>query len=378
MSIRNIAFRVVIMGILLMVFAHVNAQGLQLYTTYPKISVSPGELVDYNVELINNSSGIRTSTITVQGLPKGWTYELKSGNYKIDELSVLGKDRKSLNLKIFVPGNEAKGTYRFGLLAGNTRLPLTIHVAENGVSNADFSSQQTNMQGSANTTFTYNATLFNASSEPQVYALSANAQAGWGVVFKSEGKEVSSVNIEANQRKDILIEITPPEGIKKGNYKIPVRATGGSHQSELTFEAVVTGSYKLDFSTPSGKLSAEATAGSTETIQLVVRNTGSSDINQLNFSADQPANWEVIFEPSRINTLKAGESATINAKVKPASNAVAGDYMVSFHAKSSEVSSTKELRLTVDTSILRGWLGILFIAVAIGAVYVLIRKYGRR
>ncbi|ADY53833.1 hypothetical protein Pedsa_3298 [Pseudopedobacter saltans DSM 12145] len=378
MSSRENQLRLVFLGIILMVFTKLNAQNVQLYTTYPKISVSPGEVVDYSIELINNSSAVKTSDISLSSLPKGWHYELKSGNYVIDRLSVLPKDRKTLNLKLFVPGIQKKGSYTFYVSAGGTRLPLTVKITEEGVSSSELTSTQTNMEGAANSTFTYNATLFNRSSDGQVYALSANAAAGWGVIFKSDGKQVSSVDIEPNQRKDIIVEINAPEGIKKGTYKIPVRATNGSNQSEIIFEVVVSGSYKLELTTPSGALSTTATSGSVKKIQLSVKNTGASDLSQINLSSEAPSNWEVIFEPTRITTLKAGESATVNMNIKPTSNAIAGDYVLTASARSSETSSQAQFRITVETSILKGWFGITLIALAVGVVYYLIRKYGRR
>ncbi|MFD1628925.1 NEW3 domain-containing protein [Pseudopedobacter beijingensis] len=378
MSSRGNKLRLIFLGIILMVFTKLNAQNVQLYTTYPKIAVSPGEVVDYNIELINNSNAVKTSDISISSLPKGWHYELKSGNYVIDRLSVLPKDRKPLNLKLFIPGIQNKGSYTFYVSAGEAKLPLTIKITEEGVSSSELTSSQTNMEGAANSTFTYNATLFNRSSDNQVYALSANIAPGWGIVFKSEGKQVSSVNIEPNQRKDIIVEINAPEGVKKGNYKIPVRATNGNNQSEIVFEVVVTGSYKLELTTPSGALSTTATSGSVKKVQLSVKNTGASDLSQINLSSEAPSNWEVIFEPTRITTLKAGESATVNMNIKPTSNAIAGDYVVTASVRSSETSGQAQFRITVETSILKGWFGITLIALAIGVVYYLIRKYGRR
>lgn len=380
MSIRNIKLCLVFLGILLMIcIRSSHAQNLQLYTTFPKISISPGEIVDYNVELINKSSATQTTDVVASNLPNNWSYTLKSGNYTVDRISILPKERKSLNLKIFIPGDQAKGSYTFYLDAkGENRLPLTVQITEEGTAQGDFTSNQTNMEGAANSTFTYNATLFNRSSNDQVFALSAHPEAGWAVLFKSEGKQVSSVNVEANQRKDILIEVLAPEGTKKGSYKIPVRATGDGGQSEITFEVAVTGSYKLDMSTVNGVLNAHIGAGSDKTIQVTLKNSGSSDISQIDLSADTPTNWEVVFEPSRINLLKTGETATVNARVKPAAKAIAGDYMLTMRARSSDANSQAQFRITVETSLLRGWVGILLIAAAIAIVYVLIRKYGRR
>ncbi|MCC2598012.1 NEW3 domain-containing protein [Sphingobacterium sp. FBM7-1] len=355
------------------------AQQLQLYTTYPKISVSPGEVIDYTVELINRSSTTRNGQIRVQNLPKDWDYEIKSGNYNTTEISVLPKERKSLNLKIIVPSKIEKGQYRFQLVAqGESTLPLTVDVTADGKSSSEFNSTQTNMEGSAKSTFTYNASLLNRSSKAQVYSLAANLQPGWGATFKVDGKQVSSVNIEGNQRKDILIELLPPESVKKGTYTIPVFAKSALNQSELALEVVITGSYSIQLSTPEGLLSTTATANRNKSISLVVKNTGSSDLSQINLNASSPTQWEAHFEPSRIASLRAGESQTVTAIIKPAKKAIAGDYQLTFDAKTSETSDSVKFRVTVETSLLWGWVGVLIIALAVGLVYVLIRKYGRR
>lgn len=355
------------------------AQSLQLYTTYPRISVSPGEVIDYNVELINNSSVTRNGRISLRNLPKGWDYEMKSGNYSAEEISVLPKERKSLNLKVIVPSKIEKGQYRFNLVAqGESSLPLTVDVATDGKSSSEFNSPQTNMEGSAKSTFTFNASLLNRSSDAQVYRLGANLQPGWGATFKVDGKQVSSVNIEGNQRKDILIEILPPESVKKGKYTIPLFAQSPLNQSDLSLEVVITGSYGMQLTTPEGLLSTTATANRNKSIQFLVKNTGSSDLSQINLNASAPSQWEAHFEPSRISSLKAGESQTVTAIIKPAKKAIAGDYQISLDAKNNETSDSVKFRVTVETSLLWGWVGILIIAIAIALVYFLIRKYGRR
>lgn len=354
-------------------------QSLQLYTTYPKVSVSPGEVIDYNVELINNSSSTRNGRISLQNLPKGWDYEMKSGNYTAEEISVLPKERKSLNLKVIVPSKIEKGQYRFRLVAqGESSLPLTVDVTTDGKTSSEFNSPQTNMEGSAKSTFTFNASLLNRSSDAQVYRLGANLQPGWGATFKVDGKQVSSVNIEGNQRKDILIEILPPESVKKGKYTIPLFAQSPLNQSDLSLEVVITGSYEIQLTTPEGLLSTTATANRNKSIQFLVKNNGSSDLSQINLNASAPSQWEAHFEPSRISSLKAGESQTVTAIIKPAKKAVAGDYQMTLDAKNNETSDSVKFRVTVETSLLWGWVGILIIAIAVALVYFLIRKYGRR
>ncbi|HWV74969.1 MAG TPA: NEW3 domain-containing protein [Pseudosphingobacterium sp.] len=355
------------------------AQNLSLYTPYTKVSVPPGEAIDYAIDLINNSSAIKTTDIAVVGLPKGWDFELKSGDWRIEQLSVLPKEKKNFSLKVNVPLKINKGTYRFQVVAkGHTSLPLMVVVSEQGTYKTEFTSDQTNMEGAANATFTYNATLRNRTAEQQVYALRAQTPPGWNISFRANGKQVSSVDIEANRTQDITIEIDPPDEIEAKTYKIPVLAGTTNTSAALDFEVVIKGSTKIELTTPTGLLSSDITAGDSKRVQLVVKNTGSGDLKNIEMKFSAPANWDVVFEPIKIPFLRSGSTDDVFATIKADKKAIAGDYVVNLEAKTPEVSSKASFRVSVETSLLWGWLGIFIILAALGGVYYLIRKYGRR
>ena len=42
---------------------------VMLYTPYTKISVPPGESIDYSVDVINKSDEVKNATISVEGMP---------------------------------------------------------------------------------------------------------------------------------------------------------------------------------------------------------------------------------------------------------------------------------------------------------------------
>src|SRR5699024_5320813 len=122
--------------------------------------------------------------LAVSGLPEGWSYELKSGGWTVEQLSVLPREKKNVSFKVQVPYNVEKGTYRFQLVAkGLSSLPLTVVVSEQGAFKSEFNTDQANMEGAANSTFTFNTTLRNPSSEEQVYSLRAQVPQGWNVLF---------------------------------------------------------------------------------------------------------------------------------------------------------------------------------------------------
>ena len=234
------------------------------------------------------------------------------------------------------------------------------------------------MEGQASATFTYNATLRNRTAEQQLYALTSNAPRGWNVSFRAQGRQVTSVEVEPNATSMISVEVKPPSSVGTGSFKIPVRAFSSTTSGDLEFEAVITDSYGIELTTPTGLLSSTVTAGDTRKIALEVRNTGSSELKDIEFSSTKPLDWDVTFEPDKVASLIAGSSTTVSATLKASNKAIPGDYVVKMTARTPEVTSTADFRISVRTSMVWGWIGILVIAVVLGGVYYLFRKYGRR
>ena len=375
----SIIFFFSLMGVAIFGVCHAeNPKGVTLYTPYTQISVPPGESIDYSVDVLNGNEAVENLTVSVSGVPRGWNYELKSGGWKIGQISVLPGEKKSLSLKVEVPVQVNKGSYHFSIVAGTHSLPLTIVVSAQGTYKTEFTTEQANMEGQASASFNYNANLRNRTAEEQLYALAANAPRGWNVSFRANGKQVTSVEVAPNATTNVSIEVKPPSSIEAGKFKIPVRAFTSSTSAELEFEAVITGSYTMELTTPTGLLSSSITAGGTKKIELEIRNTGSSELKSIEFSSSKPIDWDVTFDPDKVESLIAGSSTTVSAIVKASRKAIPGDYMVKMIAKIPETSSTAEFRMAVKTSMLWGWVGILVIAAVLGGVYYLFRKYGRR
>ena len=359
--------------------AHQAADSLTLYTPYTKISVPPGESIDYAIDIINNSTELKAADISVAGMPKGWNYFLKSGGWNIGQISILPGEKKSFSLKVEVPLKVNKGNYRFKVMAGGFgSLPLVVNISEQGTFKTEFTTGQSNMVGHANSTFTFNASLKNRTADKQLYALMANAPRGWNVNFRYNSQQVTSVNTEANSTQTIIIEIKPPDKVDAGKYKIPVSAATNSSSADLELEAVITGSYSLELTTPTGLLSGNITAGDAKRVELLVNNTGSSELTDIKLSAVAPANWDVMFDPKKVDNLQPGKNAQVFATIKASKKAIPGDYLTNIEAKTPEAFSKTSFRISVETPMLWGWIGVLIIIFALGSVYYLFRKYGRR
>ena len=353
--------------------------GVSLYTPYTKISVAPGQSIDYSISVINNSDIIKNVRLEVSGLYRSWNNSLKSGAYSISQISVLPGKTKDVTMKVEVPLKVNKGTYNFRVLAnGEALLPLSVKVTTQGTYETELTTDQPSMEGPSSTTFRYNVTLKNRTEQKQLYSLISKQERGWIVKFKVGGKSVSSVSVDPNAIKTISMEIEAPSQVAAKLYKIPIHAITSSTSADLILTAVVSGTYNMELTTPTGRLSEEINTGGEKDIDLEVMNTGSSVLNDIKLSSVNPAGWKVIFKPEKINQLKSGESTHVVASVEASKKAIAGDYMIKMQSKVPEKISTADFRISVKTPMLWGWIGILIILLACGCVYYLFRKYGRR
>lgn len=350
-----------------------------LYTPYTKIAVPPGETIDYSIEVINNSSVIKNARISISGFPKEWTYSLKSGGWSFEEIAVLPGEKKTMTLQVEVPLKIEKGTYKFGVVAaGLDYLPLSVTISEQGTFKSEFISEQPNMEGHADASFTFNTELKNQTAEEQQYSLRARAPRGWSVKFKPNYKQATSVTVSPNSTETISIEVDPPSMVEAKTYKIPVEAVTASTSADLILEVVITGSYELNLTTPTGLLSTKATAGDERKVELLIKNTGSAELKDVTLSASKPAKWEVSFDPEKVTSVQPGQSAKVLATIVADQKAIPGDYVINMQAKTPEADSKAAFRVSVKTPMLWGWLGILIIAGVVVGVLYLFRKYGRR
>lgn len=245
-------------------------------------------------------------------------------------------------------------------------------------SETDFQVRLMNIEAASNEVFRYNATLRNSGTSPVVYELKSELPPGWLISYRVDGSQVTSLSLDSGVIKDISIEINASLTSEPKKYKIPVKAVSENKTLDLNLEAVVKGSYELELTTATGRLSDEVVSGSSKEIVLVVKNTGTLPLNNVDFSSQLPSRWEATFEPSNIDQLQAGKSVDVKAKLTVPDKTIAGDYVAKFTAKNDNKQAEATFRVIVKTSLISGWIGVVIILLAIGLIYLLIRKYGRR
>ena len=265
------------------------------------------------------------------------------------------------------------------LLVSSVALSPSKSVAQtNATVKSSFTARLLNVEAPTNETFRYTAVLTNGKSETVNYNFKTSIPAGWQITYRAEGVALTSLQLESGSSKDVSIEINCPITTKPETYKIPVQAISATDTLELNLEAVVKGSYAVEITTPTGRLSDEIVAGSSKELLLVVKNTGTLPLNSLELSSQLPSKWETSFSPSNIEQLQPGQQSDIKVTLKVPDKTIAGDYITKMTVRSTNGTSEATIRMMVKTSILSGWVGILIIVAASGLIYYLIRKYGRR
>jgi len=368
----------ILMVFFLFNFASAQTDSLKLFTPYTKVSVAPGKSVSYSIDVINDGSTIRNENIVISNIQRSWDYSITAGGYTINKLAVLPGKKETIKLKVDIPYQVRKGNYTFYAKAGDLTLPLTINVSSAGSTVSEFTCDQKNMEGTSSSSFNFSATLKNKTATSQQYALMANAPRGWKVVIKANSKQATSTEVDADGTKNIRFEIKPSPTVKAGTYKIPVKAVSGSSTSELEFEVVITGTYEMDLTTPSGLLSAHITAGAEKKIELAVKNTGSVDLENVELKATKPKNWEVTFDPKEIDKIAPGKTATVYATISADKKAIPGDYVTKIEAKTPDVKTSASFRMSVRTPITVGVIGVIIIVAVLLGIGWLFKKYGRR
>jgi len=79
-----------------------------------------------------------------------------------------------------------------------------------------------------------------------------------------------------------------------------------------------------------------------------------------------------------VASIAAGRSATVTATITPSNDAIAGDYVVTFTATGTDANSSADIRVTIETSPLWGFLGLGLIAVVLFGLWWVFQRYGRR
>jgi uncharacterized membrane protein len=382
---RRRAAPLAVIGLLLsstLALAPTAVAAATLNTPFPSVVVGPGSTVGFDVTVTGNAN--EQISLAVSGVPADWTATLRGGGYVVNgvQTDATGKATVRLELKIPATATDSSSTVTLSASSGggSSSLPLTIQVSSAAAGDVTLTSDYPSLQGASGTSFTFNFNLHNDSAEDLTFAVTAVGPDGWEVNATLTGQsQAASAVVKASGSAGVSVSAKPPTDIAPGTYDINVRATVGDRTIDAKPTVVITGTNSLTLSTPDQRLSNSGAAGSSITQQLVVHNGGTQPLEGVTLSATAPTDWTVTFSPSdTIDSVAAGQDATITATLVPSNDAIAGDYVVTYNARAANASGTVEIRMTIETSPLFGFVGLALIALVLFGLWWVFQKYGRR
>jgi uncharacterized membrane protein len=93
-----------------------------------------------------------------------------------------------------------------------------------------------------------------------------------------------------------------------------------------------------------------------------------------------PSGWSVTFKPEKIDLLKIGDTREAEVNIKPSPKTIAGDYIISISAEPDAkiAFASMEMRTTVLTPTIWGWVGVGIVVLVIMGLAVMFMRLGRR
>ena len=366
----------------------VLAQTVSISTDYPAVTVDPGGTATFPLTVTTPTP--ERVDLTVTSAPTDWTTRLRGSGATVSAVYT-GAEPPEVSIEVNVPDSVAAGSYDIVIEArsvtASATLQLDVTVAEVEQGAVEMTAQYPVLRGRAGQTYRFDLSLRNDTNEERTFTLETEgAPPGWRIDARPQGQEqAATAVVAAGSTARITVEAVTPAGEQAGQFPFLVRATGGPQPVEAQLGVEITGSYSLEMGTADGRLNARVTVGSGSPLTLLVTNTGTAPLAGVSLSATPPSGWEVTFEPATIETLQPGAAAsqTVTATILAADNAVAGDYSVTLRASATDptggsASSSVEIRTTVETSPLWGFVGLAIIALVLAGLFVVFRQYGRR
>ncbi len=354
---------------------------VKVLTPYVGVAVEPGDTASFNLDVIA-PDGV-TVSLDVQGVPADWSSTIRAGGLTVDRVLIDEGLNHNLKLEVEVPETAADGRYPISVVAeagsSSSTLELEIRVAQTVGGGVSLTTEFPALRGPSDVTFTFSLDLANDTGEEIQFGLQADGPAGWQIDARPSGQSrASTVTVAAGDSERITVEVDPPDFTPAGTYPVTVSASGSGESTSMELAVQITGNYELTLTTPDQRLNVDVQAGETTEMPLVVVNDGTAPLVDVSFSASPPRGWEVTFSPETIDRIEPGATADVTALVTPADDAITGDYRLTLRSSVAETSDSIEVRATVETSALWGLVGVGVIVVALGALALVFRRFGRR
>jgi uncharacterized membrane protein len=358
------------------------AAAITLTTPYPAIAVAPGSTVNFDISVTTDTPG--RVDLAVTGAPADWNATLRGGGFTVDGVQADGTTTPTkVTLNMVVPATATAGTQRIvvrGVTSSkaSATLPLDVRISPTAEGAVSMTTDVPTLKGASDATFKFTLTLANDTPDDLTFSVISTGPADWTVETQvGTQAQAASVVVKAGSSTPVVVTVNAASSAAAGQYPIAVDATSGDRTAHADLSVEITGSYKLSLSTVDQRVNMTATAGGTSDLTVVLSNSGTADIASATLSATAPSGWKVAFDPATV-AVPAGQQVQVVAHVSPSSDAIAGDYVATFKATAPEANASTDIRVTIETSLLWGAIGVLVIILALGGLWWVFRRFGRR
>jgi uncharacterized membrane protein len=359
--------------------------GIYLTTQYPALTVRVGETATIDFSLRNYRLPPQQLELSVSQAAPGWKATILGGGQPVGSAIVTPDSEDQLQLRLEPPAKAGPGEYRFVVEArgeaSDLKLPIALTVGKELPAKLKLTTSLPALRGTATTSFKFTVTAANDSGRNATVDFSATAPKNFQVTFTEAygSQQITSLPIEAGKTKDIDATVALPHDAAAGDYRLVLHAKSEAASADLPLAIAVVGQPRLSLSGEGGRMSANAYAGQSSPLTIIVRNNGSEAAHDITLDASAPEDWKTRFEPKELSELAAGKSQSVQLTLTPSTRAIAGDYQVTITADSADGQSDSEnFRITVLTSTLWGMVGVGVIAIALLVVVFAVARFGRR
>ena len=370
-------------GAAMPVLAQDGVVGLTISSAYPSMVVGIGETVTLNMDIRSPVS--QPVELSVLNLPADWTAEFRGGGRVINSVYVTEGAASKVELRVTTPSSVKAGAYAFTVSAQGrnerAEFPMEFMIREKAPARLSFETDFPTIRGGSDAAFNFSVNLKNEGDDDLSVSLLADAPRELAVTFKASGKDITNLptDIKAGASQRIDIAATPLTALAVGTYPFTVTAQSDTVTATIELTAEVVGQPQLSLTTPDGRLSGDAYINRSNQIKLVLRNSGNAPAAGVKLTASAPSGWTVTLNPETVVEVPANNEVEVTADIKPADNAISGDYVITFRAQPNQsASKSADFRITVQTSTLWGAVGIGLIAVAVAIVGMAVTRFGRR
>jgi|GEM_PF-781152 len=242
------------------------------------------------------------------------------------------------------------------------------------------------LQNTMGSFFEFEITLYYEGSEPRTFDLDMVLPEGWTGVFTGgyPETEVSAFTVEPGKKNEtITLTVSPAsENLPQpGEYVFTVRAAAENLTASVDLKAIVfpiPHQYILYMSTATLQSEFSVRPDQTNHITIQLTNAFSGTVNNIIFTAEEPAGWDITFTPGTVAVLEPGVTQEIDVVITPPTGTEAGDYPLTLKAIGDQTETEREYRITVVTSTAWGSAGIGIAVAIIVGLAIWFRQSGRR